>query len=293
MVYNNEPINSLLTKRGNKMDALTVAQKIVRGSYINFSSKEPFIETSSIYRFTNEDITSYFHHLQNKKNVLSVIGSGNQILNTILGGTRVVDCFDISIFPEYYLYLQIASVIALSKEDYINYFLSDDREILFSDDLYDLISDNLVGKYKEFWDTLYTFDDGIDIYNSLLFRQDVYYRNVEIERNPYLQDDNYEKLKHILKTESIQINPTVTNILNTRFNKEYDLVNLSNILVYYFGKREYIDYLKNNFSLTDNGEIINYFYDMSKENEDEFSQLLNPNSYIEKIGDRKLLVYKK
>ena len=29
-------------------------------------SKEPFIETSSIYRFTNEDITSYFHHLQNQ-----------------------------------------------------------------------------------------------------------------------------------------------------------------------------------------------------------------------------------
>lgn len=275
------------------MDALELAQKIVRGSYINFSSKEPFIETSSIYRFTNEDITSYFHHLQNKNNVLSVIGSGNQILNTILGGTRNIDCFDISIFPEYYLQLQIASIISLSKEDYLNYYLSDDREVLFSDDLYDLISNNLTGKYKIFWDTLYNFDDGIDIYNSLLFRQDVYYKKLAIERNPYLQDDNYEKLKNILKTESINIKPIVTNILNTKFEKEYDLINLSNILVYYFNKKEYVEYLKNNFSLTNNGEIINYFYDMNDEVKEEFNNLLRQNGYIEEKGDSKLLVYKK
>ena len=235
------------------MDALTLAQKIVRGSYNNLSSEEPFMETSGIYRFTNEDITSYFHHLENKKNILSVIGSGNQILNSILAGTRKIDCFDISIFPEFYLYLQLASIMALSKEDYINYFLSEDREILFSDDLYDLISPKLSGKHKEFWDTLYNFDDGIDIYNSLLFRQDVYYRDIEIERNPYLQDDNYDKLKHILETESIEIKPFVTNILETKMSKEYDLINLSNILVYYLNENQYIKYLKNNFSLSSNG----------------------------------------
>lgn len=275
------------------MDDLVLAQKIVRGSYINFSSKEPFIETSSIYRFTNEDITSYFHHLQDKKKVLSVIGSGNQILNTILGGTREIDCFDISVFPQYYLFLQLASIMALSKEEYLNYFLSEDREVLFSDDLYDLISNHLTGKYKEFWDTLYNFDDGIDIYNSLLFRQDVYYKELAIENNPYLQGNNYDKLKHILKTESIQINPFVANILKNKIDKEYDLINLSNILAYYLGKKEFVRYLENNFSLSSNGEIINYFYTMSAETEEEFKRLLNPNSYIEELGKRKLLVYKK
>lgn len=275
------------------MDELILALKIVRGNYINFSSKDAFIETSAIYRFTNEDITSYYHHLQNKEKVLSVIGSGNQILNTILGGTKKLDCFDISIFSKYYLYLQIASIISLSKEDYINYFLSDDREILFSDSLYDIISNNLSGKYKQFWDTLYNFDDGIDIYNSLLFRHDMYLKKIEIERNPYLQDNNYEKLKTILKTDAIKINPITANIINTKFNKEYDLINLSNILSYYFDKKEYIDYLKSNFYLTDDGEIINYFYHLSDKNKEEFQQFLNPNSYIEEIGNQKLLVYKK
>lgn len=274
-------------------EVLEMAQRIVRGSYINLSTKEPFIETSGIYTFTNEDITSYFHHLQNKKNVLSVIGSGNQILNTILGGSRVIDCFDISVFAEFYLYLQIASVVSLSKEDYINYFLSDDREVLFSDDLYDLISNNLTGKYKTFWDTLYNFDDGYDIYNSLLFRRDPYYKNIVIENNPFLQDNNYEKLKNILKTDVIDINPVVADILKTKFNKEYDLVNLSNILAYYLPKEEYVRYFENNFLLAIDGEIINYFYDISKENTDKFSELLNSNSYIEMIGGKKLLVYKK
>ena len=94
-------------------DPLELAQLIVRGSFINFNYKEAYSKTSSIYKFSNENISAYFNHLQNKENVLSVIGSGNQILNTILGGTRNIDCFDISIFPEYYLQLQIASIISL------------------------------------------------------------------------------------------------------------------------------------------------------------------------------------
>ena len=111
---------------------IELAHKIVRGTYHNFGTKEHFINTSSIYRFTNEDITSYYHHLENKDKVLTVIGSGNQVINGILAGTKNFDCFDISIFPEYYLYLNIAAIIALNKDEYLKYFLSDDREEVFS-----------------------------------------------------------------------------------------------------------------------------------------------------------------
>jgi len=275
---------------------LQLAQKIVRGSCINISSKQPFIETSGIYRFTNEDITAFFHHLQNKKNVLTVIGSGNQTLNGILAGTRNFDCFDISIYPQYYLYLQIASILALSKEEYLKYYLSHDKEELFSDYFYDKISLHLKGNYKQFWDTLYMFDEGIDIYDSLLFRHDVCHKNVVIERNPYLQDNNYDKLKHILKTENININTIVTDIMKTKYTKQYDLINLSNILSYNFSifkHQQYIDYLKNNLNLNKNGEIINYFYTMDEESENIYNELLQPNGYVENVGKNKLLVFKK
>lgn len=275
---------------------IELAHKIVRGTYHNFGTKEHFINTSSIYRFTNEDITSYYNHLENKDKVLTVIGSGNQVINGILAGTKNFDCFDISIFPEYYLYLNIAAIIALNKDEYLKYFLSDDREEVFSYELYEKISFYLKGEYKQFWDSLYEFNEGIDIYNSLLFRQDFYKMESIIEYNPYLQDKNYEKIKSILKTEPIKIKTMTLDILKTALNSKYDLVNLSNILSYYFDKtkiREYISYLKNNFNLTSNGEIINYFYNMTDECLEEFKKYLNANSYVEEIKRKKLVVYKR
>jgi len=275
-------------------DPLELAQLIVRGDYINFKYDQAYGNTSSIYRFSNEDITSYFHHLQNKKKVLTVIGSGGQILNGILAGTRDFDCFDISIFPEYYLHLQIASILALSKEEYLDYYFSEDRDILFCDDLYDKISDKLTGKYKEFWDTLYMFDDGIDIYNSLLFKYDLFFKKNVIENNPYLQEDNYEKLKLILETENIKISTMVLDITKVNITNSYDLINLSNILIYYYKDlEEYIKFLDNNFSLNENGEIINYFFRMKEDIEIKANNLLNENGYVEDIRDGKLLVYKK
>jgi hypothetical protein len=64
-------------------------------------------------------------------------------------------------------------------------------------------------------------------------------------------------------------------------------------LAYHFPKEEYVKYFERNFSLSENGEIINYFYDMSKENINEFEKILGNNGYIEEIGGNKLLVYKK
>lgn len=276
----------------NFSDTITTSQRIVRGSFNNI--KENFSEVSGIYKFTNEDITSYYHHLQNKDRVLSVIGSGQQILNCILAGTTNIDCFDISIFPQYYLFLQIASVLSLTKEEYIQYLISTDRKKSFCDELFDKVRENLKGNYKKFWDSLYMFDDGIDIFDSLLFRQDVCNTNDIINRNPYLQDDNYGKLRHILKTRLIKINSIPLDVTKTKFHEKYDLVILSNILVYYFkNKQKYIDYLKNSFELTDNGEIINYFFALSEKDQQELLELLNANSYIEDINNKKLLVYKK
>lgn len=279
----------------NEKDPLEIAQLIVRGSYINFSWRNAFYENSGIYRFTNEDITSYFSHLENKEKVLTVIASGGQILNGILAGTRNFDCYDISVFPEYYLHLQIASILALSKDDYLKYYFSDDRDEVFGDDFYDKISERLSGKYKEFWDTLYMFDDGYDIYNSLLFRSDPCFKGFTINANPYLQDNNYEKLKNILQTESIRINPVVADINKTRFDSEYDLVNLSNILAYRFKEDDiesHIEFMKR-FNLTPNGEVIHYFYDMKKDVEQKANQLLQPNGYVDSYGKKKVLVYKK
>ena len=272
-------------------EILKQAQLIVRGNQINISENEDFIDTSGIYRFTNENITSYFHHLKNKKKVLTVIGSGNQVLNSILAGSKHIDCFDISVFPEYYLHLNIASIKALSKEEYLNYFLSDNREKLFSYELYEKIREHLNGKYKEFWDGLYDYNEGIDIYNSLLFRQDFYQEYNAVKMNPYLQGDNYYILKNILLNEKIEINCKVMDITNDKIDDKYDLINLSNILYYkYTNIKEYMEFLKNNFNLNANGEIINYFYKLSEDNIKEF---INNDGNVEDMDEKKLITYKR
>lgn len=278
-----------------RKDPTTLAQLIVRGEHINFG-KSTFSEESGLYRFTNEDISSYFEHLKNKDKVLTVIGSGNQVINGILAGTENFDVFDISIFSEYYLYLQLASVMALSKEEYLEYYFSDDRDVLFCDDYYDRIRRFLPKKYRDFWDGLYMFDDGYDIYNSLLFRSDICLKSFAIKCNPYLQEDNYERVKSILKYGNININSFVCDVTKVKFDGSYDLVNLSNILPYNFsGDRigNAIEFFKESFNLTDNGEIINYVFNMSSDVEDKFRELLELNGYIEELGDnKKLLVYR-
>ena len=259
------------------MDDMVMANLIIRGDLINFG-KSTFNEISSIYRFTNENMSSYFHHLINKENVLSVVGSGCQIANSLLAGSRNIDVFDISVFPIYFMHLKLASILALSKEDFLKFYFSDDREEIFSDDLYDKISPLLKGKYKEFWDTLYNFDDGYDIYNSLLFRSDISLKKTAIEYNPYLQDSNYERLRQILKYDTININPIRCDITKTNFPSEYDLINLSNILTYYYKPEtisELIEFIKKNFNLTNNGEVISYFFGLEEETESKMIELLD------------------
>lgn len=278
-----------------KIDEIALAQQIVRNAFINILGKEPFEQYSGIYRFTNEDITNYQHHLKDKRKILSVIGGGQQILNSILLGTREIDCFDISIFPEKYLFLQLASIKALSKSEYLEYYFSEDREVIFGDDLYDQIREYLPEKYKTFWDHLYMFDEGYDIYNSLLFRSDVCIKNHVIDTNTYLEDSNYERLRNILLNEEIIINPYVGDIRKLEFKDRYDLINLSNIMEYICSSsdfKSYIEFLKNNFNLSENGEILNYIFSLKETHEQGIKEALNDQGYIEDINGKKLVIYK-
>ena len=84
-------------------DDIVSAQRIVSGADFNFGDKPFFHETSAIYKISNERTQDYYSFLIGREKVLSVIGSGDQILNLILEGTKEIDAFDISSFPKYFL----------------------------------------------------------------------------------------------------------------------------------------------------------------------------------------------
>ena len=86
------------------------AQKIVSVTVSNFGGSDNFHNTSAVYKVTNERMKDYQKYLKNRKRILSVIASGDQILNSVLDGTREVDAFDISDYPKYFMYLKIAGI---------------------------------------------------------------------------------------------------------------------------------------------------------------------------------------
>lgn len=241
------------------MDYKDVAQSIVRGNYSNLNGKTTFHSESFIYKKTNEKLNEFIDLLLNKDKVLSVIGSGDQILNTLLTKPSKVDAFDISFFPKFFLKLKIASIKSLSRDEYIKFFFSTTETGLdeYYDDLYfDKIRKELDSETEDFWTYLFQYNDWYDIYNSTLFSSESVIEEQALVQNKYLEKDEYYKLREIL--QNTEINYIESNLLDLRINDTYDLIYLSNILEY-VKKSAYFDKI-DELSDKSKGIIISYIF---------------------------------
>ncbi len=241
------------------MDYKDVAQSIVRGNYSNLNGKTTFHSESFIYKKTNEKLNEFIDLLLNKDKVLSVIGSGDQILNTLLTKPSKIDAFDISVFPKFFLKLKIASIKSLSRDEYIKFFFSTTETGLdeYYDDLYfDKIRKELDSETEDFWTYLFQYNDWYDIYNSTLFSSESVIEEQALVQNKYLEKDEYYKLREIL--QNAEINYIESNLLDLRINDTYDLIYLSNILEY-VKKSAYFDKI-DELSDKSKGIIISYIF---------------------------------
>lgn len=235
------------------------AQKIVSiNNSSNLVSNTPYHENSFIYRTTNEQINKYQSYLKNRENILSIIASGNQILDTIYEGNKNITGFDISIFPKYYLELQIAALNILGLKDYINFIYGDIDDEKF-DDMYDTIHPMLGKESKEFWDGLLNFFDFSEITASTLFSNEIVYSKNIIERNIYLQsEENYQRLKDNIQQVNLKYVTGDIFSLAKKLDTHYDFINLSSI-IYYNDLDKYKEMLET-LPLIDNGEALTYLY---------------------------------
>ena len=241
------------------MDYKDVAQSIVRGNYSNLNGKNTFHSESFIYKKTNEKLNEFIDLLLNKDKVLSVIGSGDQILNTLLTKPSKIDAFDISAFPKFFLKLKIASIKSLSRDEYIKFFFSTTETFLdeYYDDLYfDKIRKKLDDESEDFWTYLFQYNDWYDIYNSTLFSSESVFEEQAIIQNKYLDNNEYYKLRDIL--QNVQINYIESNLLDLKINDTYDLIYLSNILEY-VKKSAYFDKI-DELSVKNKVLIISYIF---------------------------------
>ena len=66
-----------------------------------------FSDETFIYKFTNERLSSYLPLFDFKnKDIMTVVGSGDHLLNILLNDINTLECFDINKFAYYYLVLK-------------------------------------------------------------------------------------------------------------------------------------------------------------------------------------------
>ena len=225
---------------------------------------------TSIYPFTTENIKGYLDLLDiENKDVLTVGASADHILNLLLRNPKSIDYFDINPFTSYYVDLKITSKNYLKRKDYFKYFCNiypnSYNEDKFNINLYDKFRNNLENDSKIFWDSLYSYYDGIKIRDSKLFSKDEYNYKILNSINNYLSKANYSKLSKIEKKEHIFYESDLSN-LKDKLDKKYDLIMLSNIGQYYYNEFDEFKNIIFNLEekLKDNGIIlICYLYDIN------------------------------
>ena len=248
-----------------------IAQQIISLKETNLKD-QMFHTHSPIYVKSNERIEAYTNYFKDKENVLTVIASGDQILNMIYNDTKQIDAFDISTFPQYYMFLKLSAVKGLSLKEYLDFFYKINKDSEIYDDLYYYKIRQYLSDYvKEFWDDLFNFFDWKDINESTLFSNETISLSDVINQNIFLQDKTYYKSLQN-KIDNVVINPSVINIINEyySYNKPYDLIYLSN-LIYYINIYKYKQII-DSFNLKDNGIVLTYLYDSLPQIKDFFNE---------------------
>ena len=282
----------------------SIQEDIKKAREIIASSKKKFIGFNTdtfIYRFTNESIELYKNYLMNRKKVLSVTASGDQILNSILFGSKEIDSFDISRFPKYYFELKKAAIETLTRDEFIDFFVGKHLSSLVGfiscykglendklKEYYSGFNNNMDKDYKEFWDEIFDIYDSNQVfYSSLFFSDDCHFQAL----NPYLYDKNYEKLQKNIKNAKVKHYIGDIRQISGMLNKEYDLVNLSNI-INYIDSDEYKDIL-NNLSLSDDGIALSYIPVLEKYIKNYFYQEEYQFNNLDKEFPEAVMIYQK
>ena len=213
-------------------DYSILAQGIVRGTKSNLK-KECFHSHSFIYKKTNEQLEYVTEYFKEKKRILCVIGSGDQILNALTFFPEKIVGFDISVFPKFFLKLKLAGIMSLSRDEFIEFFFDvnyNSNEDFYDDIFFYKIFPYLDEQSKNFWGFLFEYNEWYDIYNSPLFSSEVVIVNRALEQNEYLKEEKYKELKEIIP--KVKIDFIVADIINTQIENDFDLIYLSNIMQY-------------------------------------------------------------
>ncbi len=197
-----------------------------------------------VYPFTNENLSSYNDIYDFKgADVLSVVGSGDQYFSSILFGANSVTLFDNNVNTLYYFYLKFYSIMVLSYEEFINFFVNTSLQYT---DSYIKVREYLPIKVRAFFDNVMVTKGLSSLVLPRVILSDM--RDFNSGRViPYLDRDNYYKLQEMLKSQSFpELKLASLENLHSELSTKYDLMLFSNIYMYLVMRvKQYKEFLKN------------------------------------------------
>lgn len=253
------------------MDTLIEKAKIDAFNTIQMHIQRGYSEYSQIHRCSNECLTQICKLLDiHEKKILSVCGSGDNYLSFLLNGAKDVVNFDINGLTEYYLILKIIAVLILNPDEFKEFFIfgkdkmkgsTFGRTGFFDEKLYSKIQSYLPKNIRIYWDILYrNIPEDIQSDTMKVFK--IHYISSIIENIPYLDNENYSKLRGILeKRKSHSFHKLDVFDIAELLNDKYNLIYLSNVAYFIDDWDRWIKYCLIDLKtiLAENGRIMSYY----------------------------------
>jgi hypothetical protein len=193
---------------------------------------------SPMYIYATEMVSSYYKNLGVKgKKILSIVGSGDQIIDAYYFGAKEVVGFDINQRAFFMLDLKFQAIKILSYREFLKFFGSNLDNGTLDFTIYKKIRNKLSLKTSRFFDKIYQEfnNDGKKLFNSEYFRQRSMIKSSTVDINHYLKNEKeYVKCGMILQNKTIKfLELDVNDIIKTKELKDkFDIINLSNVLNY-------------------------------------------------------------
>jgi S-adenosylmethionine:diacylglycerol 3-amino-3-carboxypropyl transferase len=197
-----------------------------------------------MYIYATEMVSEYYGRLGLKnKRVLSVIGSGDQIINAYFFGAKEVVGFDINKYAPFILELKVSAILNLTLIEFFKFFGRDMSSGTLDVNLYKKIKKDLSSGARGFFNRIYKDCDykGKKLINSDYFRQRSMMKASAVDINIYLKSKkDYLKCREIIRNRHLQsLELDINDILKSRkLTGKFDIINLSNVLNYLTGNTE-------------------------------------------------------
>ncbi|MFA5061296.1 MAG: DUF3419 family protein [Candidatus Pacearchaeota archaeon] len=207
-----------------------------------------FGERSKVYPFTTENLAEYMGELGFEgKNVLTVIGSGDHVINPFFFGAKSVVGFDINRLALLFAELKIKALQHLDIRDFKDYFFTGSKRTM-DHRIYEGLKRNLSEECVSFFDSLYKKykKDGRQIRQSKLFNKRFDINELRTVCNLYLHSDfNYIRTRINIRNGRVKLINSDVRDLTSKLEDNFEVILLSNLADYsqdlFPGETNYLD----------------------------------------------------